>query len=1095
MTTPKAGDKPITPGSAETRGNPPQRATTETAAHAEAELARLPVGKQPPSNLSLPRSPLIGRDHEIAAVQHLLLQEQVGLLTLTGPGGIGKTRLAMQVAANLLDHFVDGVYFISLAPISDPNLVAAAIAQPLGVREAAGRSFQESLHDYLREKQLLLVLDNFEQVVTAAPGVGALLAECHRLKVLVTSRATLHLYGEHEFSVPPLALPDRKRLTRSEAESATNLTQYAAVELFCQWARTAKSDFALTATNAAVVAEICIGLDGLPLAIELAAAKIKLFSPFALLARLQQRLTLLIGGPHDLPARQRTLRDEIAWSYDLLANGEQTLFRRLAVFVGGFTLAAAQAVGNANGDLGIDVLDGVASLVDKNLLRQGEGLDGEPRFGMLETIREFGLERLAVSGELEAIHRQHVSFFLTLAEEADPKLRGAEQLAWLQRLEADYANLQAALAWSLREEEPADNSARQQGLRLTGALSWFWLKRTRFSESRAWCERALALSGPTEPGPARARALQGAGIAAQMQGDFAHARRRFEESLSLWQELEDQQGRAFTLIWLARAVGQLRDLATARAWAEASLVLYRELGDSWGSAFALHILGRVHKDMGDHATARPLSEESLRLFRALGDAWGITDVLRILGEIAFEQGDYTTAHAWLEEGLVIGQPLEDKWFLQSTYYFLGVIERRQGKDEQAVTLFEQSLTLAREIGAKWWIPGTCSQLGFSRLRQGDDRQATLHFRESLEHLALIEGPRLQTFILSFAGLAAVAARQQQWERAARLCGSAEGLYVKMDIPLDPGEQADYDHHTAAVWTRRHEPLIATAWAQGQHMALEEAVTFALTPLPVDTSLPATRAAVVKPAPELQFCALGTTRVQRGEHLITASEWTYAKARELLFYLLCHPPRTREQIGLVFWPDASPTQLRNNLGVALHHLRRALGRSEWIVFADERYTFNRTLPYWFDLEVFEAHLTQARQHRASAPASAITHLEQAVALNQGNFLEDCTTGDWYSPPRERVHKLYIEALLTLGELLFSAGHYERAAAVYQQAIARDEYLEAAHHELIRCYARQGERGQALRHYQHLVEFMREELDLPPDTATTALVDRMRQGEEI
>ena len=389
------------------------------------------------NNLSLPRSPLIGRDHEITVIQQLLLQEHAGLLTLTGPGGIGKTRLALQVATNLLDHFVDGVYFVSLAPISDPDLVASAIAQTIGVREAPGRPLQESLQEHLRDKQLLLVLDNFEQILAAARLVSTLLTDCRRLKVLVTSRATLHLYGEQECPVPPLALPildfstqrvpgildsDASATEQSKIQNlkskmdAASLSEFAAIDLFCQRSRAVKPDFALTPANAADIAKICIGLDGLPLAIELAAARIKLFSPAALLARLNQRLTLLTGGSHDLPTRQRTLRDEIAWSYDLLTPEEQTLFRRLSVFVGGFTLEAAQAVGNADDALTVDLLAGITALVDKNLVRQVDEVNDETRFGLLETIREYGLEQLAASREAEAIRKRHATFFLALVE-------------------------------------------------------------------------------------------------------------------------------------------------------------------------------------------------------------------------------------------------------------------------------------------------------------------------------------------------------------------------------------------------------------------------------------------------------------------------------------------------------------------------------------------------------------------------------------------------------------------------------------------------------------------------------------------------------
>ncbi len=403
MSTPNKGSRRIPTDTGHAPPDPARHdgADPDLRVHSDPDQAH--ATKPPSTNLVLPRSPLIGRDHEVAAVQQLLLQEQVGLLTLTGPGGTGKTRLAMQVAATLLDHFVDGIYFVSLAPIREAELVIVAIAETLGIREAGGPSLLATLQAYLQQRQMLLVLDNFEQVLEAAPSVASLLAQCSRLKILVTSRTTLHLYGEQEFPVPPLALPDSKRLTAMGVALLPNLAQVASVTLFVQRAMAVQPDFALNATNQAAVAEICIGVDGLPLAIELAAAKIKLFSPPALLARLQQRLTLLTGGPHDLPARQRTLRDEIAWSYDLLAPAEQILFRRLAVFAGGFTLEAAQAVCNAAGDLGVDVLVGVASLLQQNLLKQAEqtGLRGhlEPRFDMLEMMREYALEQLTAHEE------------------------------------------------------------------------------------------------------------------------------------------------------------------------------------------------------------------------------------------------------------------------------------------------------------------------------------------------------------------------------------------------------------------------------------------------------------------------------------------------------------------------------------------------------------------------------------------------------------------------------------------------------------------------------------------------------------------------
>ena len=414
----------------------------------------------PHNNLVLPRSPLVGREHAAAAVQTLLLQDTVALLTLTGPGGIGKTRLALQVATNLLDHFVDGVYFTSLAPIRDPQQVCAAIAQTLGVQEAAGPPLVDTLQDYLRDKQLLLVADNFEQVLPAASLIAELLRHCRGLKVLATSRTQLHLYGEHEYSVPPLALPHFSSADSPERPKLADLrpqldlqalAAVAAVALFAQRAVEVEPDFALTAANAATVAAICIAVEGIPLAIELAAAKLKVLSPSALLARLKQRLALLTGGPRDMPARQRTLRDEIAWSYELLSQPEQMLFRRLASFSGGFTLRAAQAVGDPEGDLGIAVLDGVAGLLDQNLLKRSHQPDGEPRFGMLETIREFGLEQLAARGETDAAQHRHALYYLKLAESIGPSFVSEDKDAGLVPLLAEMANLRSALAWSQQD--------------------------------------------------------------------------------------------------------------------------------------------------------------------------------------------------------------------------------------------------------------------------------------------------------------------------------------------------------------------------------------------------------------------------------------------------------------------------------------------------------------------------------------------------------------------------------------------------------------------------------------------------------------------
>ncbi|MGH7318114.1 MAG: ATP-binding protein, partial [Candidatus Rokuibacteriota bacterium] len=603
-----------------------------------------------PNNLPVQPTALIGRVREVAAGRGFLQHSDARMLTLTGPGGVGKTRLGLQIAAETLREFPDGTFFIDLAPIISEDLVIPSIAKTLSVQEAANRTILDRLKEYLRDRHLLLVLDNFEHVLTAAAQVADLLSACPRVKVLVTSREALHLRGERQFSVPPLALPDRSR-----AEPVDQLTRYEAIRLFIERAQAAKPDLDISDRNAYAIAEICHQLDGLPLAIELAAVRVNVFSPQALLARLEHRLAVLTSGPRDLPARQQTLRQAIAWSYDLLTPGEQMLYRRLAVFVGGCTLTAAEAVVGAGGlDPSLDVVNGMASLVDKSLLRQ-EDKAGELRFRMLETIREHALERLTAAGEADRFQRAHADCYLAFAEQAESgPLGGSRQAEWLDRLKEDHDNLRAVLSWSARHG-PADH-----GLRLAAVLARFWRARGYFAEGREWLIQLLALPAARNRSPARAKALHAAGLFSSQQGDYVEARALFEESLDIYRELGDSGGIGWALIDLGILTRYQGNHVAARSLFEESLGLVKQAGDTNGMAAALGNLGLIARDQGDTGVAETHLDQSLALWRELGDRVGIGWTLTALAMVARAQGKFDVGQARADESLVIWRELGDR---------------------------------------------------------------------------------------------------------------------------------------------------------------------------------------------------------------------------------------------------------------------------------------------------------------------------------------------------------------------------------------------------------------------------------------------------
>jgi predicted ATPase/serine/threonine protein kinase len=732
-----------------------------------------------PTNLPAQRTELVGREKEVAAAKELLLRPDVRLVTVTGPGGIGKTRLVVEVAGGLVESFPGGIHFVPLSSLSDPGLIASAIVQTLGLREAGGQSpletLRRSLQDSLRAPMLLL-LDNFEHLMPAAPTVAEILAMATNLKILVTSRAALHVYGEHEFPVPPLALPDSRSMPSLEV-----MSQYPAVALFLQRAVAAKPDFQLNRENARVVSEICARLDGLPLAIELAAARVKVLSPSAMRTRLASRLQLLTGGARDLPQRQHTLRATIDWSYDLLSAAEQKLFRRLSAFVGGCTLEGVEAVCDSKADLDLDLLDGMASMVDKSLMQQVEQANGESRFGMLETIREYALEKLEASGEEASTKRAHAAYCLVLAEEEATEQRGAERAEWLERFALEHDNFRAGLEW-LTETGDAE-----WGLRLGTALFRFWETREYLAEGRDRLGKLLKIAAAAAPTKARARALFAAGVLAGEQGDYASADVLLRESQDIARQLGDKRGVAVSLNALAVLARDQGDVAAAHSWFEESLVVWRELGDQKAVARSLSNLASVAKLQGDYPRARSLYAECLSIFQGLGDRIGVAWSLNYQGDVARDQGDSAAAR----------------------------------------TLYEQGLAIFRELGDRWGIAGTLADLGSLAREQRDCPAAHSLYRESIKIFQELEHKRgIARLLECFACSAAV---QLEAEQSLRLAGAAAALRQNIGAPLTPAEQAKLEASLQPARQALTNTIGATAWLEGWALPIEKAIEEVLKP--------------------------------------------------------------------------------------------------------------------------------------------------------------------------------------------------------------------------------------------------------------------------
>ncbi len=1069
-------------------------------------------------------TPLVGRETELDGIVAALHRNR--LITLTGPGGTGKTRLALAAARTAEASFPDGACWVALAQIDDPVIIGQAVATQLGVPDTPGQDPVEAIAKHVADRSVLVVLDNCEHLAEAAASLAEyLLAACAALVVLATSREALGVEGELSWQVPPLSLPNGR-----SAPTASELAASDAVKLFEQRAQLVRPSFRITDENAAAVLSVCQRLDGLPLAIELAAARMRMLSSAQLAERMDDIFAVLVGGARSAPPRHRALRATLDWSYDLLDTDERAVFRRLATFFGGFTLHAAERIA-AGGDIRPDaMLELLTRLSDKSLLRVEHAPRGATRYFLLATVRDYARERLAEAAESDRARQAHLQYFTELVEDTTKRIEQVE--AAVGRLEVELDRLDAELPNLRRAFEFAQESGNPVApLRIAGPLDRYAYLRGRYHEVRQWMDAAVTCC-PDAPAALRAKALLGGGRLALLQCDYAPAVRRLE----------------------------------------ASLRLYRELGDPRGIASSLQVLGSVAREQGRYARAVELHAESLAIAEAAEDRWGVASAHGYLAFASWLQRDFGRAAEEASIALVQFRDLGDiegaAWSLIS----LGTVARYQGDVERASVLLTESLALSEGIGFREGIAWSAEQLGLLAAVDGDPAAIPL-LRRSLElHSELRDQWRMSSVLED---LAAIALAQGNAPRAARLLGAAEAIREAIGTVIAPCERLQHNQTTQAVRTALGDDAFDAALRQGQLAPMDELTAdlpSAAAPgpplsapdrtgpdrtapdqappdqTPPDQEAPdqaapgqaapghgapsaartarpeaAGRPRAAQPAAEdraaedgasgnraaedraaedrasgnrasgnrasgkLRIRVLGTAVVEVGDTALTAADWSYAKPRELMFLLAASPPMTKDQIAAALWPDLSRQQLGNALHTALRELRRALGDPGWVRYSDGRYRFDRSRPHECDVTAFEDALLAAR--RARPAEAALPELQRAIAVYGGDFLDGMATGEWALVRRDELRRAFESALLATGRMQVAAGRHQAAAAAFRRAVAHEPLNESAHRELMNCWARLGETARAVRHYEELAGVLREQVGVAPAAETEALYRRL------
>ena len=956
------------------------------------------TGALPPA-LPVHLTPFVGRSHELEELSRLIPSAR--LLTLTGAGGSGKTRLAREAVLRVAASY-GRVAWADLAPIADPDLIAEEIATALHLPERNDASPRDTVIDAICDIRTLLVLDNCEHVVDGCAELAeALLRACPRLTILATSREALGVSSEVAWLVPPLDGGE-------------------AVQLFVDRAQATQPSFALSGANAEAIDEICRRLDGMPLAIELAAARVRVLSPMQIAERLDDAFRLLTSGSRTALPRHRTLRATMEWSFGLLGEREQVLLRRLAVFAGSFSLDAAEAVCAGDPLDADDILDGVTALVDKSLVTMIAG-EGVARYRLLETLRQYAMERLCDAGERDLLERRHAEHFLNVVEEAAPKLFGGEQEpGLLARLGADNDNLRAAASWSVHADGRADIA-----LRFAAGLFWYWYGSTmgfgagQFREGRRFITEATARARAAGSDPAAlGRALVSLGLIGLAQGDYHDSTAAFEEALALLRAHGDQESVTFLLSKYAATRLMLGDVD--RAW-----TMIEEA----------------------HAAVEAIRPESM--LHSFVYSWR--------GYVARARGDFATARRMHEANLRVGRHLKHRTVLGHGHSFLAAVYLAEGNVDEAFTNFCEALPYHLDLGDGWGLA------------------------------------------LDLEGLSACAQMRRRHADAARLMGAVDALRERSAVALPAADAADRARRVALARAKLGDAY-DRLYADGHALSMDEVVRLATDASVMQTAEFRVPMHAMRESPpaaptgdRLRVQALGPLQVLVGGRPIDGALWGSARPRELLVFLLMHPDgRTKEQVGVAFWPEASTAQVRNNFHVTLHRLRRALGGAEWILLDGDRYRVNPALLEHFDAPVFEREVTDARRAllRESDGAEAVARLERALTLYRGDFLDGEPVGDWHLDDRARYQRLYVGALMDLGQRYAADGRHAKAAEAFRRVLARDELHEEALRALMASLAADGERSQALRAYQRFALRLRDELEAEPAEETTQLATRLQ-----